>query len=60
MTKTDLLYITAGDLRFPTTPTGVAHVPSVAGPVPTWTPALRRLTYLYHTFNHIMRYINWV
>ena len=39
----------------PTTPTGVAHVPSVAGPVPTWTPALRRLTYLYPTFNHIMR-----
>jgi hypothetical protein len=42
----------------PTTPTGAAHIPCVAGPVPTWTPALRRLTYLYPTFNHIMRYIS--
>jgi hypothetical protein len=37
----------------PTTPTGVAHIPCVAGPVPTWTPALRRLTYLYPSFNNV-------
>ena len=38
----------------PTTPTGVAHTPCVAGPVPTWTPALRRVTYLYPTFKYSM------